>query len=389
MRILKSLFKIFFSFLILFIIINFFIAFFWEYRTNKKFANFNPYSKTVLNLLDLDENQARQLYIETWIDRKYEYDQFVEWSEGYQKDKKFVNITKDGRKITNNKDCKKNFYFYGGSTTFGYNVTDYQTFAQYFKDILEKEFGEKNFCVFNHGRAGFASPWETILFQKHLEQNRIKTNDFVFFIDGVNERGLTDGINTELLKLYQNAATYDYWDIYKPTSSIFLQSLPFTQLVMRIKQKKRLGSKDLNSVNCPIDTTAATIGPKLICLPDQEVAKTLETFLKIRNSVCNEFDINCYTMLQPYASIHGKYFEKYEKSPAPETGMLKDVSKNYEAVIGKYDNLKKINGIIDISGSLDNETTISFVDRSHYSPAANKAIAKYIFSLIKDELYEK
>tara|TARA_A100000164_G_scaffold370398_1_gene396422 strand:- start:1461 stop:2489 length:1029 start_codon:yes stop_codon:yes gene_type:complete len=342
-----------------------------------------------MNLLELDESQARQLYIETWIDRKYEYEQFVEWSEGKQTDKKFVNISKDGRKISNNKVCQKNFYFYGGSTTFGYNVTDYQTFAQYFKDLLDQNFSKKEFCVFNHGRAGFASPWETILFQKHLNEKRINEGDFVFFIDGVNERGLTDGINSESLKLYQNAATYKYWNMYKPTFSIFLQSLPFTQLVLRLKQKNRTGSKNLDSINCPANSRAAPVDSELKCISDNDIAKTLENFVKIRTSICNDFSINCFTMLQPISTVHGKYFENYEKSPAIETGMLKDVNKHYQKVIGKYNLMKKVKGVIDISTSLDNETTLSYVDRSHYSPEANKAIANYIFLEIKDNINER
>ena len=52
------------------------LAIFWEFRTNKKFENFNPYTDTVLELLKLNKDEGRKLYIETWIDRKYEYDQF-------------------------------------------------------------------------------------------------------------------------------------------------------------------------------------------------------------------------------------------------------------------------------------------------------------------------
>ena len=143
MKIFKPIFFISLFSLLSFIIINILISIFWEYRTSKKLNKFNPYTETVRELLELDKNQARKLYIETWIDRKYEYDQFVEWSEGNQIGKSFVNISKDGRKITNNKNCEKNFYFYGGSTTFGYNVTDNHTFPQYFKDILEKQFPKK------------------------------------------------------------------------------------------------------------------------------------------------------------------------------------------------------------------------------------------------------
>ena len=91
-------------------------------------------------------------------------------------------------------------------------------------------------------------------------------------------------------------------------------------------------------------------------------------------------------MLQPFATINGNYFEKYEKSPSIETEMVKDVKKRYLEKLGEYNLLKEIDGIIDISGSLDNEKTLSYVDKAHYSPKANKAIANHIFLFVKDKL---
>jgi len=389
MRSIRLIFFIGVNLLFFFVIANLAISIYWEYKTIKKFEKFNPYLELSREALGLNLDEARQLYIETWIDRKYQYDQFVEWNEGEQTNKKFVNISQDGRKISNNNDCKKNFYFYGGSTTFGYNVADNQTFAQYFKNILDKEFPNQNFCVFNHGRAGYASPWETFLFQKHLNQKKIGENDFVFFIDGVNERGISDGLNTESIKNFINALSYDYWDIYKPISSLFIQSLPYSQLVLRLKQKKRLGSKDLDSIKCPTNTRTVPINSKLTCLSVEEVSKTLENFIRIRNSTCKEFKINCYTMLQPFSTIHGKYFPEYEKSAAIETGILKDRDQEYEKTIEFYESFAKIKGIVDISGALDSAKTLSYIDRSHYSPAANKSIANKIFSHIKDKIYEQ
>ena len=41
---------------------------------------------------------------------------------------------------------------YGGSATFGYGVTDYQTISEY----LQKELS-KDYCVYNHGKASYYS----------------------------------------------------------------------------------------------------------------------------------------------------------------------------------------------------------------------------------------
>ena len=59
---------------------------------------------------------------------------------------KFVNFSeKDGRKVNRPETCEKYIYLYGGSTTFGYGVTDYQTISEYLQRSLT------DYCVFNHG----------------------------------------------------------------------------------------------------------------------------------------------------------------------------------------------------------------------------------------------
>ena len=169
MRVLQNIINIFVSILIFFILFNIIIALTWEIRTTYKLKNFKPYSTEVLEILGLNKEEGRSLYLETWINRKYEYDQFVEWKEQQTPIQKFVNVTDQyGRKIDGNDNCVTNFFFYGGSTTFGYNVTDYQTIPAFFKNIIDTSYPKRNYCVYNFGRAGFASPWENILFQKHF-----------------------------------------------------------------------------------------------------------------------------------------------------------------------------------------------------------------------------
>ena len=96
-------------------------------------------------------------------------------------------------------------FFYGGETTFGYNVTDEQTFASFFKDILNIKFPNKNYCVFNFGRGNYFSTQENILFQQHVLKKKFKPGDFVFFIDGANEDGNKDLLNTKFSKVHS------YW----------------------------------------------------------------------------------------------------------------------------------------------------------------------------------
>ena len=69
-----------------------------------------------------------------------------------------------------------------------------------------------------------------------------------------------------------------------------------------------------------------------------------------------------------------------------ETGMLKLDSAYIKKMKERHSHFQSVENIIDISSSLDNETELSYVDRSHYSPPANKAIAKYIYQIVKDKI---
>ena len=237
MKIIKILFNSIVAFIIIFILINIFISYFWELKTNYKINKMNPYTDTVLMFLGLNSQEGLQLYKETWINRKYDYDQFTEYAEHKTLNNKYLNISSEnGRKILNNKNCTRNFFFYGSSVTFGYNVTDEQTHPSYFKKILDENHTQ-SYCVYNYGRAGYDSTRENILFLKHLLNKKIKKRDFIFFIDGSAESGNKDGINTQFLRRAQRIISQKYWDMYKHTFPFLIESLPVFQLVTRAKQK--------------------------------------------------------------------------------------------------------------------------------------------------------
>ena len=71
----------------------FFLGYFWEIRTKIKFKNFEPYDKIVLKSLNLNKEDALTLYLETFIERKFDYDQFTEHAENNSYKNKFVNVT--------------------------------------------------------------------------------------------------------------------------------------------------------------------------------------------------------------------------------------------------------------------------------------------------------
>ena len=128
----------------------------------------HSYTKEQIQLLNLNEKDLIILYNETW--KNYDKFRFVPFIGHSEKNRegKFLNFTEEnGRKVNRPENCIVNYYFYGGSTTFGYNVVDNQTISEYLQQFLGK-----NGCVYNHGRAYFYSKQENNLFINHIENGR-------------------------------------------------------------------------------------------------------------------------------------------------------------------------------------------------------------------------
>ena len=354
---------------LLFISLNFILGWAWEIRTNLKFKNFKPYDDVVLAALNLSQEDGLTLYLETFIDRKFDYEQFTEHAENSGYKNKFVNVTPQlGRKTISPENCKRNIFFYGGSTTFGYNVKDDQTIPSYLgKTLLKKK---QEICVKNFGRGSYFSSQENILFQKHILNKKIKPEDIIIFLDGINENGNRSSRNTGFLFEVNRALNQDYWNMYKFTFPIFFDSLAINQFIKRVQKKYNLQKKtDLEQTN-------------IFKLTDN-LKHVYEKNILIRDGICKNLNLHCYSFLQPFATIHGKYFEK------PTLGAIENrvlnVSENKE-LKEKYKVLSETKNIINIANSLEDTIFLSYVDGVHYSPLANEKISNKIYSIILDKL---
>ena len=83
--------------------LNHFCSLFPYYLKNK-FSNYKPFSSEIIEQLGMSEEDALQLYLETWIEGYSSYSQFLEHVESPTKGK-FVNVSKEfGRKVENPED---------------------------------------------------------------------------------------------------------------------------------------------------------------------------------------------------------------------------------------------------------------------------------------------
>jgi|GEM_PF-4542959 len=108
-------------------------------------------------LLGLSSGEMKKLWTETW-NEALEYAPWVQFREK-PRHGKYVNVHKDGYRIIpgSPENPKHLIFLFGGSTTFGYNVTDNQTFSYYLQAEINKNYPEGCFAVRNYGRAYYYS----------------------------------------------------------------------------------------------------------------------------------------------------------------------------------------------------------------------------------------
>tara|TARA_B100000953_G_C18026680_1_gene421962 strand:- start:187 stop:1263 length:1077 start_codon:yes stop_codon:yes gene_type:complete len=355
----KKIIYFFFIILILFIALNFVLAFIWPKITDYRISKGKFYSDEVVDLIGIKPEERSEFFKEMLIDRKFQYHKFIGHYEQDTDNQKYLNVNfSDGRRIENNINCKKNFFFFGSSNTFGYNVKDDQTIPANFKKIISEKHKNKDYCVYNFGSAYYYSTQETIFFITNLLKNKINKDDFIFFIDGLSELGNQETKVDDSMKNLFNYSNLKPWEKISFTTPLFFESLPAVQLYKRFFRK--ISSKENN-----------------IPFNENEILSVFQKNVVIRKSICENFEINCYTFFQPFPYISGIFDEKK---------LLRGSQNREEEFRKKYLLLKNTNYVVDISDALNEMGELSYVDAGHYSPKASFEIAKLIYLKIFNDL---
>jgi hypothetical protein len=116
-------------------------------------------------------------------------------------------------------------FVFGGSTTFGYGVTDSDTIAAYLQPLLPADRG-RPVSVYNFGHSGYYSTQERILFERLLVAGH--RPDTAIFVDGLNEFVSANDVPMTAGRL---GPGYDLTQ--EPPLRTALRILPITTTVMR------------------------------------------------------------------------------------------------------------------------------------------------------------
>ncbi len=311
----------------------------------------------------MTKEQINQLLNETWF-RPVAFEPYTQFKESAYNGQ-FVHVSKDGfRTVENQGDWPidkqaLNVFVFGGSTAFGYGVSDNQTIANYLQKELQVLIPDKNVKVYNFGRGVYFSTQERILFEKLIAEGN--TPNIAIFIDGLNDFAkdgdpqFSDKIGNYFLLDQKSPVvsvpTYIGYQIAKSFSPLF---------------------QNLKTSNQPLDD------PKY-----QDEARTKKivarylTNQKLIQAVSDNFGITPIFVWQPSPAYeYDLSFHLFAKDGFEDYNHTKY---GYEFMRNNYQFSDNFLWLADIQKDLKEPL---YVDKFHYTPSMNERIAQHISDFV-------
>ena len=338
---------------------------YFNYRTNSGTLRVN---QGIPELLNMQPEEILQLNHEM-ITNAYMIEPYT-FISPKPREGKYVNIHKESyriiaREMTNENPNSIKTYVFGGSTTFGYGITDKDTIPAYIQDYLSERFPKKDFVTYNYCRSAYFLKHEFVLLWSLLMKGH--RPDIVIFIDGLNELTSEASMYTEELNkmymIYNDKSKYYFGEIFYLIADTF----PIYHLG-KILKRKYLREKSENIAKEGNVWVEKINQLKNRYLLNMEVIRLLG----------EKFNFSPYFFLQPvpgYKNMFDKHMfltkeqhSKYlKKNNLLMSHLEKEANKSY---------------FISLTDMLVDFVGQPFVDSSHYTPEVCKLIAKRIVEKI-------
>lgn len=315
---------------------------------------------------DKSIEQIIELLEETWGNTPLIFQGYVQFREK-PKIGKHMNISPDGfrqngtpKNLPPAKDAFTIFLF-GGSTAFGYGVSDNETIPHFLEVELNKT---HNVSVYNFARGSYFSTQERILFELLLENYK---PDMVIFVDGLNDFSFPDG-QPEYSSYMKDTLQFNFYVAQKR----FFRQLPMIDFFRNTRDiilpPQKTDSTPMDSDN--IEKTARTILQRYL------FNKKLIEQISFANGIQPLF---IWQPMPNYPEKHPGYlFEDYLPAwPARKVG---------------YDLIGKQKGTLDNflwAADIGQNIKPAYVDMVHYSKNMNKAIATLTAKQISNRIVKR
>ncbi|MGC8657790.1 MAG: SGNH/GDSL hydrolase family protein [Desulfomonilaceae bacterium] len=308
---------------------------------------------------DLDKNDINRLLIEIRHVSQI-FDTYTQFKEKPFVGK-FVNVDAHGFRPIKDQGPwppnpkKINVFVFGGSTTFGYGVTDQQTIPSYMQEILATKYNG-GIEVYNFGRGGYISVQERILFEKLIGSGIVP--NVAVFIDGLNDLGYGDDDPAHTKELTKFMAEGE-----KPPFTNCLKQMPIFRLIFG--RTNRVKTQPHNA-NEKIDNAI----------------KRYEINRKLIEAVSNAFTIHPLFVWQPTPvyNCDPKYnlFATFDYN-----GYMPYLKKGYERMASHVANRQLGDDFIWLADIQEGLHKSLYADAIHYSPYLCKVIAGKIVNALE------
>jgi hypothetical protein len=262
-----------------------------------------------------------------------------------------------------------NVFMFGGSTTFGYGVTDDLTIASHLQELLASDYGVKA-NVYNFGRAHYFSVQERLLFEKLLMAGFVPR--LAIFLDGLNDLNRCDGLpayTKDLEKLMRQG------DV--PWDRMVMAGLPVVKALSAMFTERRIGPATPQEW-----FRAASPDRRAIIL--QGVIDRYRLNKKITEAISKKFDITPVFVWQPVPVY--KYDGSYSISGGTDYDSLLPALKPGYISMAKAVAARPLgSNFIWAADMQENMKKPLYVDAVHYSGEMSMILAKYILAAISEQ----
>lgn len=197
------------------------------------------------------------------------------------------------RTVSPRTSCPKpvRIFVFGGSTTFGYGVTDEYTLPSSLQVHLERRYPSRCLAVSNYGQGYFFSSQELLLLIKLLKEGHIP--DWAIFVDGAND---TYQLSAQRDVPYFSDAVRSLWDARTRGPAcprVDWSWLPAVQLASAIRDR---------IWGAPPRPRLASDDP--VFVPDSErsgiyAAERYKQNVRMIRALCAEYRVQCRFVWQP------------------------------------------------------------------------------------------
>ena len=314
---------------------------------------------------------AKPYWKEFSLSRPMRYHDYVFWRRAPFTGK-FININRDGIRLTPGADCSANSYkvfTFGGSTMWGTGSPDWGTIPAYLQSGL-KALTTKPVCVVNFGESAWVSTQSVIQLMLELQSGNVPA--LVIFYEGANDvyaayqsgRATHQNLNQLAAKLEQGKSPPPLVTWIKSTSSFYV----LNRLMATLRPKPRESTNLINYKTMGIDTATLT----------NAMVETYIGNYEIVNALAQKYGFKALFFWQPQIGVGEKSLTNEELEMKRELDPA--VIEFYQSVYHRVQQVaKKYKNLYYIADTFDSANSQIYIDQVHVTPVGNRLIAERIF----------